>query len=68
MIADPHQAEAIGAEGWANWVALARAFVDNLAVELARPPTRSAPTSHARHNYPSAASLLEDKVMICSLP
>jgi 2,4-dienoyl-CoA reductase-like NADH-dependent reductase (Old Yellow Enzyme family) len=29
MIADPHQAEAIVAEGRADWVALARGFLDN---------------------------------------
>jgi 2,4-dienoyl-CoA reductase-like NADH-dependent reductase (Old Yellow Enzyme family) len=48
MIADPHQAEAIVAEGRADWVALARAFLDDprwswhaadaLAAEIACPP------------------------------
>ena len=48
MIADPHQAEAIIAEGRADWVALARAFLDDprwswhaadaLGAEIACPP------------------------------
>ncbi len=48
MIADPHQAEAIVAEGRADWVALARAFLDDprwswhaadaLGAEIACPP------------------------------
>ena len=48
MIADPHQAEAIIAEGRADWVALARAFLDDprwcwhaadaLGAEVACPP------------------------------
>src|ERR1700680_2932888 len=54
MIADPHQAEAVIAEGRADWVALARGFLDDprWAGTL---PTRSAPRPPVRRSTSARA-------------
>lgn len=61
MIADPHQAEAIVADGQADWVALARAFLDDprwswhaadaLGADIACPPQY---LRSRRHLWPGA--------------
>jgi 2,4-dienoyl-CoA reductase-like NADH-dependent reductase (Old Yellow Enzyme family) len=57
MIVDPHQAEAIVAEGHADCVALARAFLDDPRwVRYAPPRSVPMPSTRARpEHWPGAA-------------